>query len=157
MRNTAQQRGVTGNVEALLQSLLYTAPNDVINLFGGNLRACALENTSHQMTGQGFSTDIYGILRLWNDPWGYEYNLQLRRFSFSIISVISRKEYIAIGGHFTGFVSYLIHLTEVCVFVSQFDELGHTHGINVTEYTATEWREAQSVNQDPCPPRQQSR
>ncbi|MNF01878.1 hypothetical protein D3C81_1987920 [compost metagenome] len=57
MWDLGQQRGVTGDVEALFQRLLHAAPINIIN-FSGIQRRVTAQHGTHQMSGKIFRANL---------------------------------------------------------------------------------------------------
>src|SRR5690606_12847635 len=153
VRNLGHQRRHAGDVPALLQSLVDAAPDHVFD-FG----RVDLVVTVQQLTDQvcrhvlGTGIAVHAALRAAHRGAAEIDNNRVSRIkthislSRSVLSALT-EELLAVGGHFTKLGSRGIQRAEVGILVGQGNEFSYTDGIDVTQRTTPEGREANAVDQ----------
>src|SRR5690606_21950783 len=153
VRNRGHQGGHAGDVPALLQGLVHTAPDDIFHFCRIDLRV-ALEQPGDQLGGQGLGTDIAVHPALGSAHGGAakvdNYNvssIEAHKFTLALSVPRLTEEFPAGSRHLTQLFSRVIHRAKLGVFVCNGYEFSHPNGVDVAQRAAPEGRETDTVDQ----------
>ncbi len=145
LRNAGQQRGVAGDVEALLQGLLHAAPVDILDLVRVEV-GVAQQDGFHQVRGQVFCTHVaegaaLGPAHRGPDTVDNDYVFH------EWISFPQSVEGFALGSHLAQLVADAVERAQIGILVGHGHVAIQTNGVQIAEHAAAEGREAQTVDQ----------